>query len=587
MTDTVRKSVATSLVNVWQSLPGWAHWAAFLAAGGAIAGLIYYLGFSSAERNIFPADIIRKAERKLTQPFTPADPPPVEPQRYASILVGLQSDVGVVPTGLGGRRDVGLYEKGGGLTSFGEDVLLLPYTGEIFAARSGSEIRKTGVTAPDNGRAAYLALADAEGDRLAFHLGYLRYNDILHYDGPVGRGFIVSYSEFHGEERCTTNTLAKLELPRETVSIDEVEAGPGDWEILYRTSPCLALKERHLAVEGQMAGGKLAFAPPSTLYLTSGDYHFDGMRGPGAPIAQDPAAEYGKVLAIDLDTGEGRIVSMGHRNMQGIVRSRDGDIYIAEHGPRGGDEFNRIIDGANYGWPLETLGTAYSGTPMPNTLSYGRHETFEPPLMAWVPSVAVSGLTQVSGFDPAWEGDFLFASLNDRALHRVRIQNDRVLYNERIPLDIRTRDIHQHSDGRLVIWTDNQELIFFSAVDQAQEARLFAEYLENRAIPARLKTQVETAMARCTECHSLEVGDHGGAPSLNRLYGDPIAETDFAGYSDALAGRPGRWTRENLKAYLTDPSGFAPGTAMPGVEVANEQVIDEIVDWMAHQDATF
>ena len=587
MTDRAGQRWLQRAGSLWQGLPQWGRWLAFAAGGGALAGLVYYAGFASAERDLFPAEIIRKAERKLTRPFTPADPPPVTAQRYASILVGLQSDVGVVPTGLGGRRDVGLYEKGGGLTSFGEDVLLLPYTGEIFAARSGSEIRKTGVIAPDNGRAAYLALAEAEGDRLAFHLGYLRYNDILHYDGPGGRGLVVSYSEFHGEERCTTNTLARLDVPREVTSIDQVEAGPNDWEILYRTAPCLPLKERHLAVEGQMAGGKLAFAPPSTLYLTSGDYHFDGMRGPGAPIAQDPAAEYGKVLAIDMETGKGRIVSMGHRNMQGIVRGQDGEIYIAEHGPRGGDEFNRIVEGANYGWPLETLGTAYSGTPMPNTVSYGRHETFEPPLMAWVPSVAVSGLTQVSGFDPAWEGDFLFASLNDRALHRVRMQDGKALYNERIPLDIRTRDIHQHNDGRLVIWTDNQELIFFSAVDQAQEARLFAEYLDNRAIPARLKTRVETAMARCTECHSLEVGDHGGAPSLNRLYGDRIADTPYAGYSDALASRSGRWTRENLKAYLTDPSGFAPGTAMPAVEVADERVIDEIIDWMVHQDATF
>ncbi|NBC20631.1 MAG: hypothetical protein GVY06_06230 [Alphaproteobacteria bacterium] len=89
------------------------------------------------------------------------------------------------------------------------------------------------------------------------------------------------------------------------------------------------------------------------------------------------------------------------------------------------------------------------------------------------------------------------------------------------------------------------------------------------------------------ECHSIEVGDHGGPSSLNRLYGDPIAATDFAGYSNALASRSGRWTRENLEAYLTDPSGFAPGTAMPTVEVADERVIDEIIDWMVHQDATF
>ncbi|NOX83610.1 MAG: PQQ-dependent sugar dehydrogenase [Alphaproteobacteria bacterium] len=64
----------------------------------------------------------------------------------------------------------------------------------------------------------------------------------------------------------------------------------------------------------------------------------------------------------------------------------------------GGDELNRIIDGGNYGWPLETLGTRYNGLPIPNTISYGRHDVYAAPVFAWLPSVAVSSLAVIDNF---------------------------------------------------------------------------------------------------------------------------------------------------------------------------------------------
>ena len=85
-----------------------------------------------------------------------------------------------------------------------------------------------------------------------------------------------------------------------------------------------------------------------------------------------------------------------------------------------GDELNLIQDGLNYGWPLESYGTTYRGTRIPDSLSYGRHTQFQPPIFSWVPSVAVSGMTLVKGFDESWDGDILVSSLSDQALHRVR-----------------------------------------------------------------------------------------------------------------------------------------------------------------------
>ena len=128
------------------------------------------------------------------------------------------------------------------------------------------------------------------------------------------------------------------------------------WKILFESNPCLPLKETYRALEGHMAGGRIAFDGQETLYLASGDYHWDGMYAPAA-LAQDEAADYGKVIAINVFSGNAEQVSRGHRNTQGIAIDNSGSIWVTEQGVRGGDELNLIKKGENYGWPDASLGT--------------------------------------------------------------------------------------------------------------------------------------------------------------------------------------------------------------------------------------
>lgn len=583
---TALKDIFESILARWNGVPDWMRRTVQLGSLAGVAGLVFLIGFQVAYREVGPYDLIAKVDQRVTAPFRSAERPSLESSTYPTTLLSLVSDVGKVPTGLGPRGRVRLYEHGGGMTSFGGEVLLLAYTGDVFAATSGTDIRKTAISAPDNGRDAYLALADDPESGYNFHRGYLRYNDLIFVDGPVRRGLVAAYSEFHGEAACTTNTLAFLPVSADVTDIADVTATGEDWEILLRTEPCLPLKSKQLAVEGQMAGGRLAFQAPSTLYMTSGDYHLDGMRSEGAPIAQTDA-DYGKLLAVNLETGEMTHVSTGHRNMQGIALGLGGEVYLAEHGPRGGDELNRIVPGANYGWPRVSLGTAYSGAPLPNSGPLGRHDGYEPPIAAWVPSVAVSGMARVEGFHEAWEGDLIVTTLQDRALHRVRLHGDGAQYIERIPVAQRLRQVHQHTDGRLVLWTDNQELVFLTAESLSSTAEQLPAFIASLDASDRVKQGFETAMGRCIECHSLNRGDHTKAPSLASIYGNEIASTSYEGYSDALRSKSGDWDRDSLMAYLSDPQGYAPGTYMPYADSEDPRVIEAIVDYLFHLDNQF
>jgi glucose/arabinose dehydrogenase len=101
-------------------------------------------------------------------------------------------------------------------------------------------------------------------------------------------------------------------------------------------------------------GGRLEFGPRNNLWVTCGDA--------GTPEnAQDLDSLAGTVLRVTPDGdpapdnpdhgGDPRVYTYGHRNPQGVVWLPDGTVVCTEHGPRGRDEFNRLVPGGNYGWP--------------------------------------------------------------------------------------------------------------------------------------------------------------------------------------------------------------------------------------------
>lgn len=559
---------------------------ALLLVGGGALGAGIFGGYEVATRQLPGNNFLARVDRKLADIFN-LDRGTVE-DTIATSLLYLQTDIGRAG---GDNRDPTTGERlngaGGGLTSFGEDVLVLPYDGRIRAARSGSEIRETRIQGPETNRAAYLRVADDPQyrGRYTFGRAIIRYNDLQYYNTGAEQGLLASYVEFHAEELCYTNTLARLRFDPSVTSIDAVSAEAGDWQVLHRTTPCLPLKEQFLAIEGHMAGGRLAFEAPSTVYMTSGDFHWDGMRSNTELISQNPTAEYGKVLSIDLTSGASRIVSMGHRNMQGIVIDPQQGLLVAEHGPRGGDELNRVREGANYGWPLETYGTTYERLRIPSAVSFGRHDTYEAPIYSWVPSVGISAITRIQGFNEAWDGDLLAGSLIGQSLFRIRFQGYRVVYVEPIRIGARIRDIQQHTDGRIALLTEDDRVIFLTPAARQAEEIFVADYVQQQ--PASVREPLNQAIATCTQCHSFVAGEHTSAPSLARVFKSDIAGTPFANYSDGLRNRNGRWNREALEAFLDDPQGFAPGTTMPDPAIDDPRTREELVNMLEEMRRSF
>ena len=139
----------------------------------------------------------------------------------------------------------------------------------------------------------------------------------------------------------------------------------------------------------------------------------------------------------------------GNRNAQGLdAHPRTGDIWEAEHGPRGGDEVNLIEKGKNYGWPVITYGMNYNGTPITEKTDA---PGMEQPKHYWTPSIAVCGIDFYEGdLFPKWKYNLFVGGLRSEELHRLVIEDRTVVKDEIVLKGLgEVRDVASGPDGAL------------------------------------------------------------------------------------------------------------------------------------------
>ena len=147
--------------------------------------------------------------------------------------------------------------------------------------------------------------------------------------------------------------------------------------------------------------------------------------------------------------------SLGHRNLLGIAFDKQGQLWTHEMGPRDGDEFNLIIGGDNYGWPIVSWGDHYSGIPIPD---HDMRPEFNAPEVYWVPTVAPSGLIIYDGsMFPKWQGNAFIGGLRSQSLLRIRIEGDQADEVERFAMGKRIREVEQGPEGAIWVLEDKED----------------------------------------------------------------------------------------------------------------------------------
>jgi len=200
------------------------------------------------------------------------------------------------------------------------------------------------------------------------------------------------------------------------------------------------------------SGGKLFKYDDDNIILTMGDYRL-------RKLAQDINSTFGKILKLNSKSKRYEILSLGHRNPQGLYYNLDKDYVIStEHGPHGGDEINLNLNTKivkNFGWAISSYGEHYGGKESYENKSkykkYPLHKShkdynFIEPIKYFVPSIGISQLVQIK------QNKFLLSSLKDESIYTFTLNKKNELTEfKRIEIGERIRDMVYDSEKKEVV----------------------------------------------------------------------------------------------------------------------------------------
>ena len=278
---------------------------------------------------------------------------------------------------------------------------------------------------------------------------------ILHPDYPDNGIIYLSYAEAGvGDTRGAAIMRAVLELGERGGELS-------DTEVIWRQYPKV-LDDGHY-------GHRLAFDDEGYLWISSGD------RQKFTP-AQDMQSNMGKILRLEEDGSipadnpfvnyideeplvdgvgpYGEIWTLGHRNPLGMSFDDEGQLWVIEMGPAGGDELNRIVRGANFGYPVVSNGDHYDGRSMPD------HDTrpeLTAPVITWTPVISPGDLMIYRGeLFEGWRGDAFAAGLSSQAIVRIGFDGNDASELERYDMGARIRSIEEAPDGSVWVLEDER-----------------------------------------------------------------------------------------------------------------------------------
>jgi len=261
-----------------------------------------------------------------------------------------------------------------------------------------------------------------------------------------GEKIFVSYSEEIKDDCWNTSII-----------MGNMDYNNIEFKKLFSANECVHFfKNKDRAFHPHVAGGRIVAIDSDHVVLTTGPYR-------SRFLAQDKKSVNGKLIKINIDNSNYEIISMGHRNPQGLYYDKDNNFLLeTEHGPQGGDEINLIeINNINkdkipnYGWPIASAGEHYGGKIPRNKKKYLKYPLYKShskhgfiePLKSFVPSIGISEITKLEN------NKYVVSSLKDRSLYFFELKDRQIVDLERVEVFERVRDI-RFKDNRLYLFLE-------------------------------------------------------------------------------------------------------------------------------------
>lgn len=269
---------------------------------------------------------------------------------------------------------------------------------------------------------------------------------------------MVYWAYAEPQSRGVLLAIAKGKLAANETSIEEQT-------IIYRATPAYSGKLQY--------GSRIVFDPNGNLFVSTGERSGNDIR----IQAQHLNSSLGKILHLtpagkavpngpfaNQANARPEIYAYGLRNPDGLaIHPQTGELWEAEFGPRGGDEINIIKPGKNYGWPIITYGTEYSGRKVGDGIQ--QKAGMEQPIYYWNPSISPGSIAFYNHNHIAeWKGNLFVAALSGSHIIRLVIKDNKIVGEERLLEDKgeRFRDLAEGKDGALYAVTDGGNLFRIS-----------------------------------------------------------------------------------------------------------------------------
>ena len=267
--------------------------------------------------------------------------------------------------------------------------------------------------------------------------------DLLIADGNI----FISYSEEINDDCWNTSIIMGK------ISYDQI-----NFKKLFSPGECVhAFKNKDREFHPHPAGGRIVSFDNDHIILTTGPYR-------SRFLAQDKNSINGKLIKINFTNSDYEIISMGHRNPQGLYYDIENNFLLeTEHGPQGGDEINLIeVNNTNedkipnYGWAIVSAGEHYGGKILRNNIKYKKYPLFKShskygfiePLKSFVPSIGISEITKLE------QNKYVVSSLKDKSLYFFELRDKQILSMERVEVFERVRDL-RYKDKKLYLFLED------------------------------------------------------------------------------------------------------------------------------------
>lgn len=260
--------------------------------------------------------------------------------------------------------------------------------------------------------------------------------DLLVFNNKI----FVSYTN-EVQNNCWNTSIAYAEM-----NLIEL-----DFKILFEPKECIPEESELNEFNAHQSGGRMVSYDNDHILFTTGEYRLRWK-------AQDKKSIFGKILKININERNYEIISMGHRNPQGLTFDKKNNLILAtEHGPRGGDEINlfkpKIDKIINFGWPISSYGEHYNDEKK-NEKKYElyplkkshKNYGFVEPLKYFVPSIGISEITMYD------EKKYIFSSMRSKNLYTLTLNEDNSLKKiDTIVIGERIRDLIYKKEQKKII----------------------------------------------------------------------------------------------------------------------------------------